>query len=197
VNALANQALWTLGRGSGVAALLMFTVSIVLGIVSRSGRGILGVGRFGVQELHRTAALTGTALIAVHVGSLLLDPYAQLRLFDTVVPFAGQFRPFWQGLGTLALDLLVLVVVVSLMRRQVGPRVFRAVHWATYAMWPIALAHAIGNGTDGTSRWMLAVAGICSAAVLGTLSWRLGSAFAERGHQRTPRVLAHTGRPNP
>jgi sulfoxide reductase heme-binding subunit YedZ len=80
VNALANQALWTLGRGSGVAALLMFTVSIVLGIVSRSGRGILGVGRFGVQELHRTAALTGTALIAVHVGSLLLDPYAQLRL---------------------------------------------------------------------------------------------------------------------
>lgn len=134
-----NEALWALGRGTGVVALVALTLTVVLGIVGRSGRDALGLGRFGLNELHRTAALTGTALIAVHVVSLLFDPFAQLRLVDTVLPFVGGFRPLWQGLGTLAVDLLLVVTVVSLLRDRVGPRVFRAVHWATYAMWPIAL----------------------------------------------------------
>ncbi len=148
MSAYLDSALWALGRGTGVVALLMFTVSLVLGIVTRSGREVPGVGRFGVAELHRTAALTGTALIALHIGTLLLDPLSQLRLVDFVVPFLGSYRPIWLGLGTLAVDLLLVVTVVSLLRDRVGPRVFRAVHWGTYALWPMALAHALGNGSD-------------------------------------------------
>ena len=56
--------------------------------------------------MHRTAALTGVGLIAVHVVSLFFDPYAQLKLVDIVLPFLGSYRPFWLGLGTLAVDLL-------------------------------------------------------------------------------------------
>jgi sulfoxide reductase heme-binding subunit YedZ len=185
-----NEALWALGRGTGVVALVAFTLTLVLGIVGRSGRDVLGVGRFGANELHRTAALTGTSLIAVHVVSLLLDPFAQLRLVDTVLPFVGSYRPLWQGLGTLAVDLLVVITVVSLIRDRVGPRVFRAVHWATYALWPIALGHALGNGTDRTSGWMIALAVACCVSVLGAVAWRLTPSYAERGMVRTPRKVA-------
>ena len=184
-----NEALWALGRGTGVVALVMFTVTIVLGILGRSGRSVAGLGRFGVNEVHRTAALTGTTLVGVHVASLFFDPFAQLRLVDVVMPFLGAYRPFWLGLGTLAVDLLAVVIVVSLLRERVGPRVFRTVHWATYALWPVAMAHAIGNGTDRASAWMLGLAAACTAAVVAAVGWRLTPSYGERGWSRTPRRL--------
>ncbi|MCW2780016.1 MAG: iron reductase [Marmoricola sp.] len=184
-----DTALWALGRGTGMVALVMFTLTLVLGIVSRSGRAALGVGRFGVAELHRTAALTGTGLITLHIGTLYFDPYAQLKLVDFVFPFLGSYRPFWLGLGTLAVDLLIVITVVSLLRERVGPRVFRAVHCATYALWPVALVHALGNGSDGGALWFRVLAGLCAAAVGIALSWRLSAGYVERGRVRIPRSV--------
>ncbi len=185
-----TEALWALGRGTGVVALVMFTVTVVLGIVSRSGRPVAGLGRFGLAELHRTAALTGVGLIAVHLGSLFFDPYAQLRLVDFLVPFVGTYRPLFLGLGTVAVDLLLVITGVSLLRNAVGPRVFKAVHWLTYVLWPVALVHGLGTGTDAGSLWMDAVAVTCSAAVASALAWRLLPSYAERGRVRAARVVA-------
>jgi methionine sulfoxide reductase heme-binding subunit len=190
MSAYLDSALWALGRGTGVVALVVFTASLVLGIVTRSGRGALGLGRFGVAELHRSAALTGTALVALHLGTLLLDPFAQLRLVDLVVPFFGTYRPVWLGLGTLAVDLLLVITVVSLLRERLGPRVFRAVHWATYALWPMALVHALGNGSDNGTMWLRAVAGVCTAAVGLAITWRFSEGYVERGRVRIPRSVA-------
>jgi methionine sulfoxide reductase heme-binding subunit len=167
-----DTALWVLGRGMGVAALLLFTASVVLGVVTRGGRPLPGLPRFAVQLVHRDVALTATTFVAVHVLTLLLDAQSELRLVDVVLPFTGTYRWFWVGLGTLAVDLLIAVVVTALLRRVIGPRVFRAVHWATYALWPVALAHAIGAGTDGTSVWFLAVAGCCVVVVGAAVTWR-------------------------
>jgi predicted ferric reductase len=190
MSATLSTALWDLGRGAGVAALVAFTISLVLGIVTRSGRDALGLGRFGLNEVHRTAALTGVGLVAVHLGTLLFDPYAQLRLVDLVFPFLGSYRPLWLGLGTLAVDILAVVTVVSLLRDKVGPRVFKAVHWATYALWPVALMHAIGTGTDAATLWLDAVALACVAAVAGAVTWRMSPSFDTRGWTRTPRQVA-------
>lgn len=190
MSATLTTALWDLGRGAGVAALVAFTISLVLGIVTRSGRDALGLGRFGLNELHRTAALTGVGLVAVHLGTLLFDPYAQLRVVDLVFPFLGSYRPLWLGLGTLAVDLLGVITVVSLLRDKVGPRVFKAVHWATYALWPVALMHAIGTGTDAATLWLDGVALGCIAAVAAAVTWRLSPSFDTRGWTRTPRQVA-------
>jgi predicted ferric reductase len=184
-----NEALWALGRGTGTVALVMFTVSVVLGVLTRSGRPVAGLGRTGVADVHRTAALTGTALIVVHVASLYLDPYAQLRLVDFVVPFLGSYRPLWQGLGTVAVDTLLVITVVSMLRHRVGPRVFKAVHWATYAFWPVAFLHGIETGTDAGTLWFRAIAAACALAVAGVVTWRLLPSYADRGWARTPRQV--------
>jgi predicted ferric reductase len=111
-----------------------------------------------------------------------------LRLIDFVVPFLGAYRPLWLGLGTLAFDVLVVVIVTSLLRHRLGVRVFRAVHWATYALWPIALAHALGNGTDSGHTWFLLCAATCALTVAVALAWRLRANYTEyasaRGLQR-------------
>ncbi len=182
-----TYALWALGRGTGIIALLMFTLTIVLGITTRSGRAPLGLSRFGIADLHKTAALAGTALVGVHVGTLLFDPYAQLKLGDLLLPFVGSYRPLWLGLGTLALDVLVVLVGSSLLRHRIGPRVFRALHWSAYALWPFAFVHSLGTGSDAGTWWFRSIAVGCALVVGGALGWRSSYAFAERGMNRTPR----------
>jgi predicted ferric reductase len=167
-----TNALWYLGRGTGVSALVLFTLVVVLGIIVRTGRALPGLPRFAVAAVHRTTSLTALGLLAVHIATLYLDPYAQLRLVDVVVPFGGAYRPLWLGLGTLAVDLALVLVGSSLLRQHIGQRTWRALHWAAYLCWPLALGHAIGNGTDGTSGWMLVVVAFCVAAVAGAVTWR-------------------------
>lgn len=174
-----DDALWAIGRGTGIAALVLFTASVVLGIITRSGRPLPGLPRFSVTLVHRNVSLAATLFLVVHLVSLFFDPYAQLSLLDMIVPFFGEYRPFWQGLGTVAFDLVLVLVATSLLRHRIGPRAFKAFHWAAYAMWPVALAHAIGNGTNGTDAWFLVLAGACALAVLAALGWRLSSRHIE------------------
>ncbi len=171
-----DSALWYLGRGAGVVALVAFTVTLVLGILTRSGRPLFTLPRFAVAEVHKTTSLLATTLLATHIVTLTLDAKAQLRWVDAVLPFTGAWRAGWVGLGTLALDLVIAVVATSLLRPRIGRRVWRAVHWAAYAMWPLAFAHSLGTGTDAGSRWFLTLALGCLAAVLAAMAWRASAA---------------------
>lgn len=179
-----SEALWALGRGSGMAALVLLTFAVASGILTRSGRPLLTVPRFGVVELHRSTALLGSMFVGIHIVSLFFDPYAQLHLIDAIAPFAGAYKPFWLGLGTLAFDLLIAITLTGLLRHRLGLRTFRAVHWLSYALWPIALAHALGNGTDSGSGWFLATAFACTVVVASATTWRLRRNFQEHQHTR-------------
>ncbi|HEY3006847.1 MAG TPA: ferric reductase-like transmembrane domain-containing protein, partial [Micromonosporaceae bacterium] len=173
-----TDALWYFARGSGLVSLVLLTVVVALGIGARSGRPAFGLPRFAVNLLHRNAALLAVVMLAGHVVSLLFDPYAQLRLVDIVLPFVGNYRPFWQGLGTLAFDLTLALVATSLLRHRLGVRAWRAVHWLAYLAWPIALLHGLETGTDGGTGWLRTVAGLCAAVVVAAAGWRLSPAFA-------------------
>lgn len=176
---LSSEALWALGRGNGIVALAFMTLSVVLGISTRSARPLFALPRFGIADIHRFVGLAATILVTLHIGLLFLDPYAKLRLIDLAVPFVGAYRPIWQGLGTVAVELLLVVLITSLLRRRIGLRTFRAVHWTTYLLWPIALAHSLGNGTDIHRVWFLAFAGTCILMVVAALIWRLRATFGE------------------
>ncbi len=171
-----SEALWYLGRASGVVALVLFSLVVVLGIVTRAGKPLPGLPRFAVATVHRTTSLTAVLFLVVHITTLTLDPYAQLRVVDAVLPFAGAYRPLWQGLGTVATDLLVVLVVSSLLRNRIGLRIWRVIHWSAYLCWPLAVMHAVGNGTDNGSRWLLGVVAGCVGAVGAAVVWRLNGA---------------------
>jgi len=85
----------------------------------------------------------------------------------------------WLGLGTLAVDLLLVILATSLLRHRLGLRTFRVVHWITYGLWPITLAHGLGNGTDAGHPWFLILAATCTVTVLTALAWRLSHNFVE------------------
>jgi sulfoxide reductase heme-binding subunit YedZ len=183
-----SDALWYTARGSGLVTLVLLTVVVTLGVGARSGRTPFDLPRFAVNLLHRNAALLAVVFLAGHVLTLLFDPYAQLRLVDLIVPFAGAYRPFWLGLGTTALDLVAALVATSLLRRRLGARAWRAVHWLAYLCWPVALLHGLGTGTDNGTWWLWTVALACAGTVLAAVVWRVSAGF-DRFPDRAPRRL--------
>lgn len=183
-----TDALWYLGRGTGVVSLVLLTLVVALGVASRSGRPLLGLPRFAVAAVHRSSALLAVVFVVVHVLTLLFDPYAELDVVALVVPFTAETQPFWYGLGALALDLVIAVVLTSLLRARLGPRTWRAVHWLAYACWPVALVHGLGSGSDSGTPWMIGTTAVCVGAVLAAVGWRVSARFGDPVTRR--RVLS-------
>jgi methionine sulfoxide reductase heme-binding subunit len=183
---MTNSALWYTARATGVVSLVLLTLVVALGIASRSGRPLVGLPRFAVAAVHRNASLLAVTMLVIHVTTLLLDVKAKVHLSDVLVPFIGAYRPFWQGLGTFALELLVALIVTSLVRHRIPERLWRSIHWFAYACWPIAFAHGLGTGTDSGTGWMRAIAGGCAAAVAAAIAWRLAHNFEEHSDVRRP-----------
>ena len=130
---------WFISRGSGLVALILLTLSVALGVANVKRLQTARVPRFVINAVHRNASLLALVFLAIHIVTVLLDTYVTIRLIDVVVPFGAGYRPLWVGLGAIAFDLMLALVVTSLLRRHIGYRAWRATHWLAYACWPVAL----------------------------------------------------------
>lgn len=182
-----NELLWFVGRGTGVVAFVALSLTLLLGILTRSGRDLAGLGRYGLHELHRTTALTAIALLAAHVGTLVLDPVSGVAAAGAAVPFTSTYAPAWVGLGTVATYLIAVGALTGYLRSRLTPRGFSVLHAVGYAAWPLAALHFLGAGTDGRSSWALSLVAACTLPLLLAIAWRLTDGVASRGHRRLPR----------
>jgi DMSO/TMAO reductase YedYZ heme-binding membrane subunit len=167
---------WYVTRGTGVVALLLLTAGLVLGVITSTRWAAPRWPGFVVSGLHRSVTLLAVAFVAVHVLTTILDGYAPIGLRDAVVPFASSYRPVWLGLGAVAFDLLLALIVTSLLRVRLGLRTWKAVHWLAYAAWPVALVHAFGTGSDARAGWLALVAGAAAATVVAAVLLRVAQA---------------------
>lgn len=186
------QALWYLTRGFGLVTMVLLTVSVALGVAQMARYARPGLPRFLVSGLHRNASLVAVVLLAVHVLTAVADPFAPIRLVDAFVPFVGSYRPLWLGLGALATDMLLALVVTSLVRTRIGHRPWRAVHWLAYACWPLALVHGLATGTDTRMGWVQLMYVACVGAVLAALAWRLTTRWSTAAPGRRLAVAVGT-----
>ena len=159
------KTLWYLTRGTGVVALLLLTAVLVLGIAGTVRWHRPGWPRFLVANLHKDLTLLAIVFVAAHVVTTVADRFAPIRLLDAVVPFASPYRPIWLGLGTVAFDLLLALLVTSLVRARIGYGSWRVVHFLAYAAWPVALMHSFGTGSDSPFGWFALLGFACTAAV--------------------------------
>lgn len=158
-------ALWYLSRGSGAVSLILLSTAVVLGIVDERRWRSERWPRFTLHGLHRWVSLFAVSFLSIHILSGVLDSFAPIRLLDAVIPFAGTYRPLWLGLGALAFDILLAVTITSLLKKRIGQHTWRAVHWLSYAAWPVAVVHGLGTGSDVRTAWLLAITAACAAAV--------------------------------
>lgn len=168
-----NTSLWYASRGTGVVALVMFTVVVIVGILTRGGRTLPGLSGWVTSTFHRNASLVATTFLVIHIASSIIDPYASIKIVDAFIPFVSSYRPIWLGLGAIAFDLVLAIVITSLTRNRLGRRSWRAIHWFTYVMWPVAVIHGLGTGSDVTQNWFVAITAACIFVVVAAVIWRI------------------------
>lgn len=183
---------WYLTRSTGAVSLVLLTAAVALGVIDVRRFSAPGWPRFVIDALHRNVALLAMAFLAIHILTSVLDSFASIPIVDALVPFVGSYRPFWLGLGAVAFDLLLAVVVTSLLRERFGYASWRAVHWLSYASWPLALLHGLGTGSDVKSAWMLTLTLGCVAVVLAAIVLRALAAWRSYP-ERSRAALGGTG----
>jgi hypothetical protein len=183
---LSPSAYWYLARGTGAVALVLLTASVVLGIVGSVRFTAPRWPRFAIDAVHRDVSLLVVVVLVIHIVTSVLDGFAPIRLFDGVIPFLTPYRPLWMGLGTLSFDLLLAIAFTSMVRRRLGYRAWRAIHWLAYASWPVAVLHGLGTGSDVKQWWMLALSAACIVAVLVAAWTRIASVSSQHAGVRAP-----------
>ena len=172
--------IWYMARGSGLAALLLLSISTSIGALM-TGRAKTTAGaasRVIVHYLHRVTASLGLGVLMMHLAMILADSYAHVGWQGAIVPFTSGYRPTWVGLGTLAVYTFVLVAAIGIARGKIatsqrGVRVWRWLHSAAYVGWGLAMLHGLNAGTDSSVGWVRLLYLACAGMVLGALAVRL------------------------
>jgi sulfoxide reductase heme-binding subunit YedZ len=170
---MSDTILWYATRGAGVVSLVLLTSVVVLGIASAMRWQTTSWPRFLTTGFHRNLALATLLFLALHIVTAVVDPFTALGWQAALIPFSSSYRRFWLGLGVVAVYLLLAIAMTSLLRPLFGARTWRLVHWLAYLMWPVAVIHGIGTGTDPRFAWMLVIEAACIGSVLAAVAWRV------------------------
>lgn len=152
---LGTQSAWYLSRASAFVAYVLLWWSMILGLSITSKVARVWPGGPAASALHEHASLLGLAFAALHALVLLADQYIGYSLPQILIPFASSYLPLWVGLGQIGLYLMALVTFSFYVRRWIGARTWRTLHFASFAVFVLALAHGLVSGTDTSALWAL------------------------------------------
>ncbi|HEY7380411.1 MAG TPA: ferric reductase-like transmembrane domain-containing protein [Gaiella sp.] len=163
---------WILARAGGMVAYALLGSSVLAGLVLRARPFGARLKPATVTDVHRFLALLGLAAVLLHGLTLLLDGTVSIGIADLLVPGLAPYRPLPTGLGVLAAELMALVYVSFSLRRRIGARNWRRLHWTTYLIFALATVHGLAAGSDSGTPWALALYGAMTGAVLAATAWR-------------------------
>jgi predicted ferric reductase len=182
---MSSQLMWYLARAGGLVAWGLATATVLWGL-ALSTRALGRRPRPNwLYDLHRF--LGGLALVftGVHVVSVLLDDYVHFGLVNVLVPFTGSWHPVAVAWGILAFYVLLAVELTSLLRSHVSARLWRRVHFGSFALFALSSLHAITAGTDAGSGVFLDVVVAVSSLVAVMTVVRIGRSLSQPASGRS------------
>jgi methionine sulfoxide reductase heme-binding subunit len=157
---------WIVARAAGLVAFGLITLSIWLGL-AMSTRILAARRQKSLLAWHRTLVSTGLAMLGLHVGAVLLDPVLHFGPASLLVPLAAPWRPVAVGAGVVAGWLSLMLAVSFRLRRWIGVRGWRRLHYASFAAFGLLIVHSLAAGTD-----LAGIRGQVFAAIaLGPVLW--------------------------
>ena len=170
--ALTSPYLWYTTRATGLVALVLFTVVVCLGAFVSNRVGGTNVGRFELNELHRSVSMVAVAFLVLHILTTVLDSYVPTGWLSAVIPMTSSYKRFDVALGAVAFDLILAVWASSLMKARIANGSWRFIHWFSWLAVVAAIVHGFLTGTDARSDIGLAVVISCASVVVATALWR-------------------------
>ncbi|MGZ8694291.1 MAG: ferric reductase-like transmembrane domain-containing protein [Gaiellaceae bacterium] len=163
---------WILARATGLTAYVLITLSMLAGLVVKSRPFGRALKTASATDAHRFLSLLALGAVAMHGLALVLDSTVHIGLAALLVPGLSGFRPLAVGLGVAAAELAAIIVVSFPLRKRIGGRAWRRLHWATYGVFALATAHGLAAGTDSSRPWAFALYLGAVFAVTAATVWR-------------------------
>lgn len=173
MTALTSPYIWYTSRTTGVVSLVFLTLVCVFGILVSTRVGGRRIGRFEINELHRSVSMTAMIFVAIHVITTVIDTYVPIGWISSVVPYTSSYKRLPVAIGTVAFDLMLAVWLSSIVKERLNFTTWRALHWGAYLAFANAALHAYTVGTDAHARWCLYTLYGCLGLILCAVAWRI------------------------
>lgn len=171
---------WLFERLFAFLAWLALTGSVVYGLLL-STKLLDEIAHRPISfSLHQDLAAFGLGLAGIHGVLLGLDHSVPFSLAQIAVPGLAPHAPLAVGVGQVSLYLMAVVTGSFYVRRRIGQRTWRTLHYLTFLAFAGATAHGIAAGTDSGAPWARALY-LGAAVIVGfLLTYRIGASVAER-----------------
>ena len=181
---------WYVTRISALLAYLALTASVVYGLLL-STRILDRIAHRAVSfTLHQDLASIGLALALVHGAVLMIDRSVPFSPLEVVVPFIGPYQPLWVGIGHIAMGLTIVVLFSFYVRKRIGQKTWRPVHYLSFVAFLAATVHGLMAGTDSQATWALAGYILATSIVVLLLAYRIATSVAARRRQGASPAVA-------
>lgn len=148
---MSSQTWWYVARSGGIVAWGLLAASVFWGLALSSRF----LGRRPkpnwMLDLHRFLGGLAVVFTAIHVVALIADSYVTFTVLGVLVPFVDDYQPGAVAWGIVAMYLLVAVELSSLLRRRLGKRTWRTLHYLSFPLFFVSTIHLLLVGTDRTT----------------------------------------------
>lgn len=175
--AVAPHLYWITSRAAGIAALVLSSISICVGLLMSAPAG--RSHRLDLRVTHEALSLATLAALLIHGLALLGDGYLHPSLGDVAIPLLSRHDTFWTSTGIVAFWTLSILGLSYYARGRIGVQRWRKLHRFAALAWLLGLAHALGEGSDAGQTWFLVMIAIVITPPALLLAQRL---LLDRAH---------------
>jgi predicted ferric reductase len=181
---------WFLSRSTAIVAFCLLWFSMVFGLLMTNKMARLWPGAPTAYELHQFVSLVGISFVLVHALILMGDRYIQMTLPQVMVPFASvNYKPIFVGLGQLGFYLWLIIIISFYIRKRIGRRAWRLIHFASFISFIFAMVHGITSGSDTGSTWMQSIYWFSAASIVFLTIYRILNAVVNVFSKQSKRVI--------
>jgi methionine sulfoxide reductase heme-binding subunit len=163
---------WYTTRATGLVALALFTLVVFLGTFVANRIGGTIVGRFEINELHRSLSMVAVVFLVIHITTTVVDSYVPTGWLSAIVPMTSSYKRVPIAIGAVAFDLILAVWISSLLKVRIKNQTWRFLHWFAWLAFATAAVHGYLIGTDAHHGVAFIFTLACCAVVAGAGVWR-------------------------
>jgi predicted ferric reductase len=177
----APKAYWYLSRATAFVSLSLLWLSMALGLGITNKMARLWPGAPAAFALHEYVSLLGLAFAVFHAIVILGDHYINFTLLQLFIPFSTvDYRPFWVGVGQLGFYTWAIVALSFYVRRMIGQKSWRLLHYGSFAMYLMGISHGLFSGTDTSAGWAQTYYWVSAGSLLFLLIYRILSSAGDK-----------------
>ncbi len=168
------KAYWYLSRGAAFVALGLLWISMMLGLLITNKIARSWPGAPAAFAMHEYVSLLGLAFAIFHAFILIGDRFINYKLAQILMPFGSiNYHPIWVGLGQIGLYVWAIISASFYIRRGIGPKAWKLIHFASFFNFLIAIIHGLASGTDTKLPWAQGIYWFLSGSFLFLTVYRI------------------------